>query len=264
MAQFKLPWKWILGGVAVIGVGAAISSSKKKGLRADMAIPPEDPHEPPPDETPDETPEPEEPMDYAILDRIAEGTAKLDPKKAYKKKRDMKLVNSLVLHQMAFSRGDNPAKYYGVNAHFIILPNGQIVQLQELDRNLKASNGFNKFAVSVEFAGNLPNHKGQYYKPEKFGKDQLTEEQVLAGRYLIDYLIDLMPKYGGAGLQGVYAHRQSSAMRGGDPGPDIWYNVGEWADKHRGLYTGADDGYKIGDGKAIPDVWRVPRDFPNA
>lgn len=239
MAKDDNTWLWLgLGTAAAIGVGYALTRGKgssKSGGSTSRRF-----------------------ESRAILNRIAQGMAKLPSNKYLKDGRNMKIVNSLVLHGMGFDRGDDPTKYDKVNAHFIILGDGQIVQLQPLDRYLYASNGFNEFAVSVEFAGNHPSAAGKCYKPEKFGCHPVTQEQVMAGRYLIDYLTDILPAYGGAGLQGVYAHRQASGKRGNDPGPDIWYGVGEWASDARGLYTGANDGYFIAEGKPIPGSWRTP------
>ena len=241
MAKKDNTWLWIGFGTAVVAAGVGLAAKKAKTSKKSIG-----------------TSAPPGYATFPILDRVSEGVAKLPSNKAYSKPRDMKNVNSMVIHGMGFDRGTDPSDYYKVNAHFIILSDGQIVQLQPLERNLKASDGFNKYAISVEFAGNHRNTKGNCYKPEKFGCVPVTLNQIRAGRYLVDYLINLMPAYGGAGLQGLYAHRQSSGSRGNDPGPDLWYGVGEWASKNRGLYTGADDGYAIGDGKPIPSSWRSP------
>ena len=206
------------------------------------------------------------PVSEPILYRIEEGEAALARREANTGKRisrglrDMGPVDGLVLHQMSFSRGNDPSRYYGVTAHFIILPNGQIVQLHGEDEYLNASDEFNRYTVSVEFAGNLPSANGNYFKPEDFGRDLLTTEQIAAGRYLVDYLIDRLPQLGSPGLSYIYAHRQSSGSRGNDPGPDIWYNVAEWAIRNRGLSDSptGDPDFIVGDGKSIPDSWRGP------
>ena len=57
------------------------------------------------------------------------------------------------------------------------------------------------------------------------------------------------------GLKRIVAHRQSSEQRENDPGPDIWYHVGQWAINNLGLTDGG-PGYKIDKGNAIPDLWR--------
>lgn len=159
-------------------------------------------------------------------------------------------VYALVLHQMAFSRGNDPARYNTVNSHFAILPDGAILQLHPVSALLWASNGFNARSVAVEFAGNFPNIKGKCWSSAEFGCHRLTNEQVHAGRHLVDHLIREI------GLTHVLAHRQSSASRENDPGPDIWYHVGQWAISTRGLRDGGAT-FKVGSGNPIPTEWRV-------
>lgn len=166
-----------------------------------------------------------------------------------KGRRDPATVKALVLHQMAFSRGNNPDRYNGVTAHYAILPNGRILQLHPISALLWASNGFNRKSVAVEFAGNLPNIKGKCWEPGKFGCHKLTQEQIEAGRYLVKSLKDRI------GLTHIFAHRQALASRENCPGPDIWYNVGQWALNNLGLSDGGAR-YKIGTGNPIPDAWR--------
>lgn len=179
-----------------------------------------------------------------IVDRMA-----YSPKDKRKKVRNIKDVYALVLHQTGFSRGNDPKKYNKVTAHFVILPNGTILQLHPLTAYLWASNGFNKGSVSVEFVGNFPSTRGKCYKPEKFGCNTVSNEQIQAGRQLIKYLIEKI------GLTHVLAHRQSSGSRGNDPGPDLWFHIGQWAVKKHSLKDGG-AGFKISSGKSIPDTWR--------
>ncbi|NEP86158.1 MAG: hypothetical protein F6K18_04620 [Okeania sp. SIO2C2] len=186
-------------------------------------------------------------LDVIKTDRIKDRTA-LTPKD---KRKNLKrgLVYALVLHQMAFSRGNDVRKYNNVTAHFIITPDGQIAQLHPISAYLYASNGFNKHSVAVEFAGNLPSVKGRCWKTENFGCHRLTSAQIEAGRYLVRTLINKI------GLTHILAHRQSSRSRSNDPGPDIWYYIGQWAVNNLGLKDGG-SGFKIGNGKPIPDSWR--------
>lgn len=69
-------------------------------------------------------------------------------------------VHALVLHQMAFSRGNDPARYDTVNSHFAILPDGAILQLHPTSALLWASNGLNAGSVAVEFAGTSQTSEG--------------------------------------------------------------------------------------------------------
>jgi N-acetylmuramoyl-L-alanine amidase/Putative peptidoglycan binding domain len=173
----------------------------------------------------------------------------LTPKDKRKKTRPEADVYALVLHQTAFSRGNDPTRYDTVTAHYVILPNGQILQLHPISAYLWASNGFNARSVAVEFVGNFPSIRGRCWKPQSYGCHTLSQEQIGAGRYLVEHLIRTI------GLTHILAHRQSSGTRENDPGPDIWCQVGEWAINTHGLRDGG-TGFKIGTGKSIPDTWR--------
>ena len=159
-------------------------------------------------------------------------------------------VWALVLHQMAFSRGNDPARYNRVNSHFAILPDGAILQLHPVAALLAASNGFNSGSVAVEFAGNLPNVRGKCWSPTTHRCHRLTSAQIWSGRHMVDHLIRTI------GLTHVLAHRQSSATRENDPGPDVWYHVGQWAIERRGMKDGG-PGFKVGNGRPILDAWRT-------
>jgi hypothetical protein len=165
--------------------------------------------------------------------------------------RDPKKVFALVLHQMAccHMRRDPLKSYLSIGSHYAILPDGRILQLHGVDKLIWASHGFNNGSVAVEFAGNFPNIHGKWWKGETYGRNKVTLAQVEAGRCLIRHLVATI------GLRTVLAHRQSSDMRENDPGPDLWYNVGQWAVNTLGLSDGG-PGYKHGTGKPIPDEWR--------
>ena len=182
---------------------------------------------------------------------IIDLTAQAD-RSVRKGQRSMSKVQALVLHQMAccHQRRNPLTDYLGLKAHFAILPDGRILQMHPVDQVVWASNGFNARSVAVEFAGNFPNTKGVWWQGAKFGRDQVTPEQIAAGRRLVRHLVATM------GLRTVLAHRQSSATRENDPGPDIWHGVGQWAVDTLGLSDGG-PGFKIGDGNAIPELWRT-------
>ncbi len=175
--------------------------------------------------------------------------AKPQPGSMSKNPRSIALVDSVVLHQMAFSRGSDLNKYLKVRVHYIIMPDGKIGQLYPDTALLWASNGFNKRSVAIEFAGNFPNTKGKCYLPNKFGCHQLTDAQVQAGRCLLAALKNKLPN-----MRYVFAHRQSNINRANDPGPDIWYQVGEWAIKNLGYHPDSRK-IKTGSGQPIPEEW---------
>jgi peptidoglycan hydrolase-like protein with peptidoglycan-binding domain len=182
--------------------------------------------------------------------RIIDLTAKAD-KSVRKGVRDPKSVNALVLRQMGccFKVKDPLTSFLKMDPHFVILPDGRILQLHPIAAYTLASNGFNKGSVAVVFAGNFPDIRGKWWNEAKAGKNQVTKEQIDAGRYLVRRLIRTM------GLTHILGRRQSSATRENDPGPDIWYHVGQWAVDNLGLKDGGPV-FKVGDGNPIPDIWR--------
>jgi N-acetylmuramoyl-L-alanine amidase-like protein/putative peptidoglycan binding protein len=182
--------------------------------------------------------------------RIIDLTDKSD-KSLRKGARDPKKVYALVLHQMAccFRPADPLKRFLNINSHFAIAADGRILQLHPITELLWSSNGFNAGSVAVEFAGNFPNTKGRWWQGDKFGRNRPTPEQLEAGRYLVRHLIRTM------GLTHVLAHRQSSASRENDPGPEVWYHVGQWAVEKHGLKDGG-PGFKLPGANPIPDEWR--------
>ncbi len=172
--------------------------------------------------------------------------------------RPLSQINALVLHQMAFDRGNDLSRYNGVRAHFIILRDGKTAQLHPASNHVAASHGFNPRSVAVELAGNLADTRGRCWKgPPRHAFRCLrpTRAQISAGRNLVKHLIRTL------GIKCIYAHRQSAGDRGkrskpNDPGPDVWYCVGQWAVDHLGLSSGG-PGYKIEGGLPIPSSWRT-------
>jgi len=254
------PLPWVVGGVALVGGLVLIASSRRGSGEGRPFFRPGDGFDLDCGDESSKQPIESRP----IINRIAQGQAALAKrerdtgKRISRGTRNMGPVDGLVLHQMSFSRGNAIDRYDGVTAHFIVLPNGQIIQLHPLDEYLYAAHNFNPYTVSVEFAGNFPSANGNWYKPEKFGQNHVSEAQINAGRYLIDELRRAFKNTASPGLRYVYAHRQSDDQRGNDPGPDLWYGVGEWAIRERGMSetpTG-DKNFTVGDGKSIPDTWR--------
>jgi N-acetyl-anhydromuramyl-L-alanine amidase AmpD len=157
-------------------------------------------------------------------------------------------VDAVVLHQMGLSRGNDLQRYRQVTAHFVILPDGRVAQLHPTSSRLSASHGFNGRSVAIEFAGNLRSTNGQWWRPETYGRDTLTDAQIESGRKLLRVLES-------QGVRFVFAHRQSYSQRGNDPGPEIWASVGQWAIDTLGMSDGG-PGYVVESGQPIPDEWR--------
>ncbi|MCC7425336.1 MAG: N-acetylmuramoyl-L-alanine amidase [Alphaproteobacteria bacterium] len=177
--------------------------------------------------------------------------------KAYRlRSRSSARIDAVVLHQTGFSRGNTPTSYKDTKAHYVVMPNGTVVHLHPNMAYLAASSAFNEDSVSIEFVGNFPSDSGGYWQPGKMGKHRPTSDQVASGRWLVARLQKEL------GLSFVFAHRQGETAnaRGNCPGPDIWYQIGEWAKTHLRMDDGG-EGYVEGNGAAIPKKWRGPLRF---
>lgn len=182
-------------------------------------------------------------MTYTILDLTGSSNVR-----RRQKERNASDVDALVLHQMGFTRGNSPNRYLNTCAHFIILRDGTIAQLHRVTDYLYASSALNARSVAVEFAGNMPSERGRYYQPATYGRHRVTVDQVASGRFLIRHLKSSI------GIRYVFAHRQGTNGHTNCCGPDIWFNVGQWA-----VSMGFSDGgvgFTMGDGLPIPTSWR--------
>jgi hypothetical protein len=184
---------------------------------------------------------------------IVDLTAKTPPAYRIKNRKSVR-IDTVVLHQTSFSRGNLPELYLSVHAHFVVMPDGRILQLHPVEKYLVASSAFNEDAISVEFVGNFPDERGHYWRGDQYGRHTLSPDQIDGGRDLVRYLNETY------NIGFVFAHRQGEKenSRGNCPGPDIWFNIGEWAVRELDMSDGG-KGYTEGYGSPIPDSWRRPR-----
>jgi hypothetical protein len=165
-------------------------------------------------------------------------------------------IDSVVLHHTAYNIGNDLNSYLKVGAHYVVTADGQIGQLYDDLDFVNASHGFNPRSIGIEVIGNFSDHRYHWWKARESSipdRCYLAPAQIRAGRCLVATLKSRHP-----GIKYLYAHRQSSSDREGDPGPDVWFNIGEWALANLKL-TDRLPRTHIGDGKPIPDVWRTRR-----
>jgi len=191
----------------------------------------------------------------------AEGLARVEKRdgEAYRKKalRPISDITGLVLHQMSFdyaSRGNDPLRYDGVRAHFIVLADGGLYMLHDPAVYLFSSSALNSKTVAVEVAGNFQRKAGDWYRPEKFGKNSgPTPAQIESVRYLVSWLRDYLRQHG-SDLEGIYTHGQASKAKRGCPGPQIWCDVVPWARKRYKIPDVSGETY--GTGTPVPDYYK--------
>jgi len=172
--------------------------------------------------------------------------------------RDPRKLWAFVLHHMAFKRKNragqlsDPNSYLKTGGHFCIMMDGRIIQLHQFSRMIWHAQCISPRSVAVEFEGNFPNIKGKWWIDKDStvqNKDVPTQSQYDSGRFLASYLKIIL------GTTHILAHRQSSDSRENDPGPDIWYNVGQWAMDNLKLTDGGTT-FKCGSGNPILPEWR--------
>jgi hypothetical protein len=173
---------------------------------------------------------------------------KKDGVKTYvpKKTRPLTDIDSLVLHATATSEM-SVERYWDLSVHFVIPPDGTIHQSHDENIRCHGSNGFNKRSVAVEFVGHFKGGHDRHGN-EKWNKDNEaphmmpTTQQIESGRNLVRYLKKAI------GIKYVLAHSQAAKKT--CPGPEIWYNVGEWAINNKLSADGR--GIKENTGSPIP------------
>lgn len=166
-------------------------------------------------------------------------------------------IDSIVLHQTSFSqsaRGNRIDRYDHTIAHFVVLPNGTVLQLRALETRLNsiaADNG-----IHIEFVGLFYDDRFtcRMLRRRRSRRELPTISQIHDGRELLTYLRSLEPIRGQ--LRYILAHRQITTMgsdRDNCPGPHIWYNLGKWAVDTLGMSSARSEA------RPIPPSWEDPR-----
>lgn len=172
--------------------------------------------------------------------------------------RDPANVNSLFLHQTASSGGIAPydIKGYmrrlggtsmrrrGVPYAYVYSPrHNAVIALWHPRLYAWHGNGANARSIGVAVDGKWPG-------------DLVPTDQQLAKA--LELIVDHAAGEGFSHLEFLDAHRQSSAMRGGDPGSELWRGL-ELGAAELGIFPRPEKIWKNkkrGDGRTIPSSWR--------
>jgi hypothetical protein len=140
-------------------------------------------------------------------------------------------------------------KYWAFSVHFVVTPNGTIIQNHDENVRAYGSSGFYSRSVAVEFVG-LFKRGHDRRGNELWAKGSTlrhvpTIHQIYSGRNLVRYLNKTI------GIKYVLAHSQAANKN--CPGPEIWFNVGEWAINNTYSADGRDIATPVG--KSTPSDW---------
>ncbi len=178
-------------------------------------------------------------------------------------------VDGIVVHQTACDFGTTPAmvraaggdvnlakhrRALNVAAHVTAMKTGYAVVACALDWYVYNANALNKRILGLEIEGTYP---GLLRSAGK-GAQRFDGPIVEAAKEGLVYLVE-QGRAQGMPIKYVWAHRQSSATRRGDPGEEIWRKlVLDYAVPVLRLEVRVMD--TIGDGRAVPVDWD-PRGF---
>lgn len=182
-------------------------------------------------------------------------------------------IDAILLHQTGFwqsARGNDVAAYDRMIAHFAILPDGNVLQLRDLEARLNSAS--QDYGVDIEVVGCFNDDRfdpavWQSHLAEgrarprgctpyavSHSQGELpTLAQIEAGRRLIAALVSLDPIRGQ--IRYILAHRQVTRIsRENCPGPHVWYNLGHWAGAQWHLSS-----TRRASNRPIPAAWQDPR-----
>jgi N-acetyl-anhydromuramyl-L-alanine amidase AmpD len=168
--------------------------------------------------------------------------------------REWQNITGICLHQTAVVLGERPARWDTLGAHIGITRAGKVIWLHDFTRVVWHGNGFNTRTVGIEIDGLYAGIEGDA-STVWGGKtpNALTAESIEAARQTIRWICSEVERNGGK-VNALVAHRQSSAQRRSDPGSAIWQQVALPVMAELELGDGG-VGFKIGDGRAIPEAW---------
>jgi len=175
----------------------------------------------------------------------------------------IKSITSVVLHQTAtpFSiseraiqeaAGDKQLalarRALGVACHAMAFRDGFFALPCPLTWYVYHGNGFNATSLGIEIEGR---YAGDLER--KSDEQEVTDLVVECANAALKYLVD-EARLLGAPLKYIYAHRQSSETRRGDPGAELWRRVAvEYATPVLGLERRPE--LVMGGGRQLPKSW---------
>jgi hypothetical protein len=154
-------------------------------------------------------------------------------------RRSLAGITGIMLHQTAFFT-NSVERMDTVIANYAVMPDGTVLKLRDETMRLN-SIGTNEHAIDIEFVGNYPS-AAAIARSGDGGLPTPPPVQIAAGRALVQHLQTAH------GLSHIHAHAQFT--RKNCPGPQLWFNVGEWAVANLGMSPAS--------GNEVPDSWRQP------
>lgn len=196
-----------------------------------------------------------------LIDRRKFAAQQHGPKGKWKVgRRALAKTTGICLHQTACLLGERPERWDTVGCHVGITRSGKVIWLHDFDRVVAHGNGWNAQTVGIEIDGLYAGIEGDAKTvwddpstPQRELGMVLTVETEIAVKDAIRWICGKAPA-----VKALVAHRQSSESRRNDPGSAIWQRIALPMMKECDLSDGG-PGFKIGDGRPIPEAWDPSR-----
>lgn len=181
-----------------------------------------------------------------------------EPPKHFGRKRKWSDILGVTVHQTGCDMPQKPASWKRLNAHIGVTQEGLVVLANDPTDMIWHAQGLSKRTIGIEIEGNFHGVDGSERTLWKGGggPHYLNDKMIAALDEVLAWLASEFVQ-NGVEWQNIFAHRQSSDARRGDPGSEIWQKiVMPWAEA-LGLKTEYDGGpyHCIGSGTAIPQLW---------
>ena len=164
-------------------------------------------------------------------------------------------IQGVTLHQTGCMMPYSARGWDRVNAHYGVTQAGTAILINDPSRMIWHAQGLSRTTIGIEFEGNYCGIEGDLGTlwQRGGGPQRLTDRMIDAADLVFD---DILKRFHVKNYKWlyVYAHRQSSKNRRGDPGSEIWQKIAiPWMKRLDA--TPGPARYKIGTGRPIPVSW---------
>ncbi len=191
---------------------------------------------------------------YARRAYLSGGTYRYYIDESLERDRETNIIKAVILHQTAVAPllppdpSSDSSAVDRIAAHFVVLNNGEIFYTHDVEFKINSAGG--RHGIDIEFSGTFSSSNC----PPAIGENnRLSCAAILAGRNLVRELKRQIPSITHIHPHGQVQKFNMNGERCGPrnnpegrpvcgkldscPGPDIWVNVGEWAEIVCGLIT---------------------------
>ena len=176
--------------------------------------------------------------------------------KLYERPRTWESIKGVTLHQTGCRMPQDPYKWTNLNAHMGITSGGTVVLCNLFTDFIWHAQGLSLKTIGIEIAGNFAGVEGDDGTLWKGGGPAavLSDVQIEGVNRALTFIQQQLSDRG-VPWEVIYAHRQSSKTRHGDPGSAIWQKIAlPWGEKLQ-LHMFSLGQYVSGMGRVIPSSW---------